>query len=658
MTGSASLPAPARLWLRLRGRFGTPGLALLGAMLVLLIGCVVYAVDWEKPWGRTVQRRLAKQEILQPKEHAVIGLWWAAVVNAGVLALLLGSASKWMPQAAPRRAQVEGEAEGHSSPDASQPSLSPTKDVSALAPDFLRGRLRTITFILLAGALAVGAWERWPKMHHSLWNDEEYAVRRFAHGAWEQEKDGTWKFEPVTWVDTLFESRNGNNHVMNSLMMRVSLDAWRAITGSPREAFAEYVVRLSSYAAALITLFMIFLLGKELGSPLAGVAGTWLLALHPWHVRYSAEARGYSMMMCFLCLSLYGLLLALRTNKLRWWLLFGLGEAVYLLSFPGALMIAAFVNLIALIELIRQRGWQKLGTLIAMNLLGATFVLQLMLPNIPQMLIFLKEPQPNYVTDVWQWYRDLGSVLVIGWPYENFFPDTHRGTDWLHEGQQFFFSSKLTSVALLLLAGAGLLVALMKGAAARMVIIAPVLAAAVTCAVNVHPGAPMTVWYLIFLLIPAVLALPMLVEEVAGTVRWKWTSTLLVAWLVFRYGTATSHARATVRDVDRQPVREVVALIRTQSSDAMTATFGVSDRQSAIYDPRVRLLSSAADLDRVIADSRAAVRPLYIFYCSDQHSRPRVPDVYARVAESGEFERVGDLPGTEELFSYHVYRLK
>ena len=653
MTGSASSPAPARLWQRLCGRFGKSGIALLAVLLLAMIGCAIHAVDGEKPWGRTVQRRLAKQEKLQPKEYAVIGLWWAAVVNAGVLALLLGTAGKWMPLATSRLEAAEGDE--NSSGNASPPSAN---EAAALAPDFLRGRLRKVTFILLAGALAVGAWERWPKLHHSLWNDEEYAVRRFAHGAWEQEKGGTWKFEPVTWVDTLFESRNGNNHTLNSLTMRVSLEAWRAITGAPREAFSEYVVRLSSYIAALITLFMIFLLGKELGSPLSGLAGAWLLALHPWHVRYSAEARGYSMMMCFLCLSLYGLLRALRTNKLRWWLLFGLGEAAYLLSFPGALMIAGVVNVIVLIELMRQRGWPKLATLIAMNLLGATVVLQLMLPNIPQMLIFLKEPQPNYVTDVWQWYRDLGSVLVVGWPYENFFPDTHRGTDWLHEGQYFFFSSRLTSVALLLLAGAALIVAFMKGVAARLVIIAPVVAAAITCAVNVHPGAPMTVWYLIFLLIPAVLALPMLIEQVAGTVRWKWTGTLLVSWMVLRYGTATSHARATVREVDRQPVRQAVGLIRSQSPDAMTATFGVSDRQSAIYDPRVRLLGNGADLDQVIADSRAAGKPLYVFYCSDEHSKPRVPDVYARVVQSGEFERVGVLPGSEELFSYRVYRLR
>ena len=74
----------------------------------------------------------------------------------------------------------------------------------------------------------------------------------------------------------------------------------------------------------------------------------------------------------------------------------------------------------------------------------------------------------------------------------------------------------------------------------------------------------------------------------------------LAAWLVLRFDSSTAYARYVVREVDRQPIRQTVELIRSQSPDAMTATFGISDRQAAIYDPRVRILESAADLDRVI----------------------------------------------------------
>ena len=651
MTSSSVWTALCAFRSQLRLRLGGPGLALLIVLGAMFLACVTFAVQAEKPWGRTVQKRLEKKQPLQPKEYAIIGLWWAAVANAGLLALLIATSGKWMPSGGAAARELPG------STSDPAPAQTPPPPIRRAPPDFNSGRLRLVTLALLLGALALGAWERWHKLHHSLWNDEEYAIRKFAHGAWE-EKSGQWNFVPVTWTDTLFESRNGNNHMLNSVSMHLGLETWRTFTGADRAAFLEYPVRMPAYLAGLATIALVFLLGRELGSPLAGLAGAWLMALHPWHIRYSAEARGYSMMMCFLALSLYGLLLALRTNRLRWWLVFGLSQAVYLLSFAGSLYVAAIVNLVALIELLVRRDGRKVWTLLAVNLLGATFVLQLMLPNIPQILAFLKEPQPNYVPDVWQWYRDLGAVLVVGWPYENFLPHAHHGTDWIRESKNFFFYPSIAPVVFLLLAGAAVLAAAFRGTASRLVIIAPLVAAGITAGLNVRPGSPMTVWYLIYMLIPLVLALPMLVEEMCRGLRWPWTATLLVAWLTLRFGVATSHARTVVRDVDRQPIREAVASIRMASPEALTATFGVSDRQSASYDPKVRRLENAADLDQVISLSRASKTPLYVYYCSDQFGEKRVPDVYQQVTASGAFEKVGEFPGSEELFSYRVYRLK
>jgi hypothetical protein len=247
---------------------------------------------------------------------------------------------------------------------------------------------------------------------------------------------------------------------------------------------------------------------------------------------------------------------------------------------------------------------------------------------------------------------------VTGWPYENFFPDAHRGTDWLHEQGEYFFSPGVAPVMFLVLGGAALIVAFVQSAGTRIVIVAPVLAGAITCAINVRPGTPMTVWYLIFLLIPAVLALPFLMEEAAKLVRWKWAGTVLMAWVVFRFGTAAAHSRELVREVDRQPVRQTVALIREQSPKAMTGTFGVSDRQSAIYDPQVRILNTVGDLEALMEESRRAGLPLYLYHCSDQQVPQRVRELYTRVRNSGEFERIAELPGSEELFSYRVYRMK
>ena len=58
-------------------------------------------------------------------------------------------------------------------------------------------------------------------------------------------------FEPVTWVDTLAENRNGNNHVLHSVLSRLSLGVWRPCGGTRGREFSERWVRMPSYLAGL-----------------------------------------------------------------------------------------------------------------------------------------------------------------------------------------------------------------------------------------------------------------------------------------------------------------------------------------------------------------------------------------------------------------------
>ena len=57
---------------------------------------------------------------LTPKEYAVIGVWWGAVANAALLALLLATATKWMPR--PRVADRQPPADPSKSPAGSLPT--------------------------------------------------------------------------------------------------------------------------------------------------------------------------------------------------------------------------------------------------------------------------------------------------------------------------------------------------------------------------------------------------------------------------------------------------------------------------------------------------------------------------------------------------------
>ena len=97
MPDSPAPSLPARWFDALLSRFGKRGCVLLAVLAAMLLSAVTFAIEGEKPWGRTVQKRVEKGQPFQPKEYAVIGLWWGAVINAGILAALFGTARWWMP---------------------------------------------------------------------------------------------------------------------------------------------------------------------------------------------------------------------------------------------------------------------------------------------------------------------------------------------------------------------------------------------------------------------------------------------------------------------------------------------------------------------------------------------------------------------------------
>ena len=360
----------------------------------------------------------------------------------------------------------------------------------------------------------------------------------------------------------------------------------------------------------------------------------------------------------FVALAMLGLCRALKTGRLRWWLLFAFSQPLFLLSFAGALHVAAAMNAVAFITLVLCRNWADTQRLVAFNLLGAIPLLQWMLPSVPQILGFLREEQPAYVTSVTGWLRDFGSTLAIGWQFDNPFPEAHVGTDWKEVSANFPGPPWLVAAVLAVLALGGVLQAMRRGIAGWLIVFSPVLAAAVTLALNLRPGSPMTVWYLIFLLVPLPLAIGLLLERAGQWRNLRWLPAVLITWFVLRYSMAVDPAVAAVRNHDRQPVRQTIAFVHQRAPHGITATFGVSDRQCKTYDAGVYVLEEMKDLDDCIARARSADVPLHVYYCSDDLGSKRRPDIYQRVVKSGEFERVAEFPGSEELFSYRVYQLK
>ena len=202
--------------------------------------------------------------------------------------------------------------------------------------------------------------------------------------------------------------------------------------------------------------------------------------------------------------------------------------------------------------------------------------------------------------------------------------------------------------------GAGLVFTPWRNTATRLTLLAPMIGAALAFTQASLQGTTMMVWYLVYLLVPMTFAASGgMAALLPARSRTTTPGMVLLAAL---YAVATLHARDCIRSVPRQPMREAVASIRDRAPEALTAVFGVSDRQTKSYDPRVHVLETLADLDAVIAEARKSRRPFYVYFCGRTESERRNPDLMKRVLDEKTFRHVLDEPGLEAMFSYHVYQ--
>ncbi len=633
-------------------------------LLILFLLCGYSAYRGPSPWSRTVVDRIERAAVehggvdaaslktlpgwirsgvehpgvLRPKEHALIGWWWAAVSGAGIAFLLLLTLSVWMPM---------GQHEGDEIHNVAVPEDEATGDGGFSA--VVSGR--PLFYLMAIAAVLVGGGLRAYRLDHSLWNDEEYAMRKFAHGDYQKDSEGRPVFHPTTWQETLAENGNGNNHVLHSVLSRLSLTAWRGVWGHGPDKFSETWLRMPSYLAGLGTIFVIALIGAEFGLSWVGIGAAFLLALHPWHMRFAAEAKGYSLMMFSIGLCVLGLIRAQRTHSLRAWLLFAVGEVGILTSFLGAIYVVVALNVMAIIELLLRRQPRRFAALIAFNLLAAVPVMWLMLPSVPQVLGFIAHDNSARLVANMDWLRDLGAHLAAGVLYANPMPSSHAGTSW----EMLYAAHPLVlgplGWFLGLLVALGVVTAAFESAATRFAIVALVLAGGlgfVHARLQHHPN---LTWYYLYLLFPLCLAAALAI------VRLGVMPAALMAIAVGLFGYATEVPRGVVLNVDRQPIRQTVAAIRDLRPFAYTGVFGVSDKQAESYDPSVTVLSSLADLEALAAKAKLGNNATFVYFAGERETANRSPELLKAVTESGAFELFKEFKATEALFSYKIYHL-
>ena len=89
----------------------------------------------------------------------------------------------------------------------------------------------------------------------------------------------------------------------------------------------------------------------RVGLPWAAGFAAILMAIHPWHLRYISEARGYSLLLLCIPLLLGTMVAVLHRGTWRRWIAFGSVEVVLLWVYPAGVTILAVANAALLFEI-------------------------------------------------------------------------------------------------------------------------------------------------------------------------------------------------------------------------------------------------------------------------------------------------------------------
>ena len=178
------------------------------------------------------------------------------------------------------------------------------------------------TIALVGGLTLIGLALRLPSFNDSLWGDEvatNFVVNGFGVGDvfWivRHGKEATPPlFFLLTWLTKGFDGVEG--------------------------------LRLVSLIAGVLAIPLTYILGlRTVGTPAAAV-GAALMALCPFQIFYSTEARAYVLMMLFCLAAAVALLIAVESGRIRWWTAYGASAA--------AAMYTHYTSLFVLIGLF---GW-------------------------------------------------------------------------------------------------------------------------------------------------------------------------------------------------------------------------------------------------------------------------------------------------------------
>lgn len=357
----------------------------LGAIAVGLLSWLAVA---DKPWDIPSGPRIKLRHLVG------IYTWWGAAFAFSVTVVLVVLCPWWT-------APLRGE---HS-----------TLNVQLSTPKWF--------WPLVGVAVILTASLSFPRLGFSLWDDEELCVRDSLVGRFRvDEKTGEPRFVPLKWEETIFGYETPNNHVLHSIFARGVHSMVSAVGGRRELPFSEPALRLPAYVFGILSVAALAWFLKDAGFATAGVLAAFLLALHPWHIRYASEARGYSLILFLVPVLLVCWRRTITDGAWKWWAGWAVVQFALLYTYPGMLLLLVVLNLLALPALYFSRAAAgpfaaQSGRWFFANTCAALLLIVLMLPLIPQAQKYFEIEASRQIVLGWSWVRSALSFMLSGVPW-------------------------------------------------------------------------------------------------------------------------------------------------------------------------------------------------------------------------------------------------
>jgi hypothetical protein len=602
-------------------------------LLLSLALCFAMGLAWLN-WGgqakaeRRLEERIASGKAVPWHFYAPVYQWRGLCLSLPVAALLVGAC--FMGR---RR---------HSLPD-----VEPMKALSH------------VQRAVLAGSMIWVAWSGWQRADQSVWGDEDYTIKTYIVDQVEQDPNGQLLFEKPSWANAVWNYKRPNNHVGFTVLAKAAHDLLYQPELDPGQGlFSERMVRLPALLAVVLSLPALLWLLRVWGWGQGAILALIFVALHPWTLRYSSEARGYGLLLLLVPLSLASATRAAQQGRWRWWLALAAVEFYMLWTWVSAVYLLLPLNA-ALPWLLWQRHKgdaraAQLGRWLASGLVVTLLICLLMAPLLPQLSDYMRSAVKGLDGPVdLAWFQDAASYLLCGTPWHSWQP-----------GHSLSISVKeLPTMARVLgCAAQGALVVL-----------------AMRTLLSLLRREEMRPWLLVFLGAPAAMALHM---ASSGMRPYPWYLMLFMPlfavllagprrsisgfwWLLLMGGMAwiSQPQRQALASHPMEATRESVALTRRimnprhpdYQKQSITAGFTMF---TEAYDPLLVRFQTAEELKALMQRAKAEGKELYINFSSRAFCRANYPALFQLFDHPQQFERVAELPGQFAAGHREVLRMK